>query len=61
MTQIEDIKEIRTLMERSTRFLSLSGLSGIFAGLFALIGAYFAWWYINQIDSIISLNIWGTG
>jgi len=61
MTQIEDIKEIRTLMERSTRFLSLSGLSGIFAGIFALIGAFFAWWYINQIDSIISLNIWGTG
>lgn len=50
MTQIEDIKEIRNLMERSTRFLSLSGFSGIFAGIFALIGAIFAWWYLNQIN-----------
>ncbi len=57
MTQIDDVKEIRTLMERSTRFLSLSGLSGIFAGLFALIGAYFAWWYINQLNSANMLNV----
>lgn len=57
MTQIEDLKEIRTLMERSTRFLSLSGLSGIFAGLFALIGAFFAWWYINQISSADMLYV----
>jgi len=36
---LEDIKEIRSIMERSTQFLSLSGLSGVFAGLFALLGA----------------------
>jgi uncharacterized membrane protein len=39
---IDDIKEIRSLMERSSRFISLSGLSGVMAGIYALIGAYFA-------------------
>lgn len=38
----EDMKTIRRIMEDSTRFLSLSGLSGIFAGLIALIGTTIA-------------------
>lgn len=37
---LEDIKDIRRIMERSSRFISLSGLSGISAGICALIGAY---------------------
>lgn len=40
---IEDLKEIKEIMNRSSRFISLSGLSGVVAGLFALAGAYFAW------------------
>lgn len=36
----EAIKDIRRIMERSSRFISLSGLSGISAGICALIGAY---------------------
>ncbi len=35
----KDIESIRQLMERSVKFLSLSGLSGILAGVYALIGA----------------------
>ena len=35
---LEHLSEIRALMERSTRFLSLSGLSGVWAGLCALAG-----------------------
>lgn len=35
----QDLAHIRGLMERSTRFLSLSGLSGVFAGVVALVGA----------------------
>jgi hypothetical protein len=31
------------MMERSSRFISLSGLSGVAAGVFALIGSYFAY------------------
>ena len=37
---LEAIKDIRDMMKRSTRFLSLSGLSGVLAGLYALAGAY---------------------
>ena len=37
---LENLKEIRTLMERSSKFLSLSGLSGISAGIIALLGAF---------------------
>ena len=36
---LEDIKIIKKIMEESTRFLSLSGLSGITAGVFAIAGA----------------------
>lgn len=36
---IDDIKVIKSIMEQSTRFLSLSGLSGISAGIIAIAGA----------------------
>lgn len=39
----QDISEIRWMMERSSRFLSLSGWSGVMAGLYALAGAYVAY------------------
>jgi len=42
----EDLQTIREIMERSSKFLSLSGLSGIFAGICALIGASVAWFFI---------------
>jgi hypothetical protein len=38
-----ELSSIRNLMERSTKFISLSGLSGIMAGVYALIGAYFGY------------------
>lgn len=34
-----ELHSIRNLMERSAKFISLSGLSGIMAGIYALIGA----------------------
>jgi hypothetical protein len=36
---LEDLRIIKKVMEESSRFLSLSGLSGVFAGLIALFGA----------------------
>lgn len=39
----QDLNEIRNLMERSSKFLSLSGWSGIVAGVFALAGVYIAY------------------
>ena len=35
----QDLSEIRNLMNRSSRFLSLSGTSGIMAGIYAITGA----------------------
>ncbi|RNI23551.1 hypothetical protein [Rufibacter latericius] len=39
---LRDIAEIRSMMERSSKFLSLSGWAGIMAGIYALSGAYIA-------------------
>lgn len=38
----EDLSHIRSMMERSSRFISLSGLSGVFAGISALVGGFCA-------------------
>lgn len=38
----EDLKTIKKIMEESSRFLSLSGLSGLFAGLLAIVGGSIA-------------------
>ena len=40
---IEDLKVIRSMMDRSCRFISLSGLSGVVAGCIALLSAYLAY------------------
>lgn len=45
-TSAEDLKTIRKIMEESTKFLSLSGLSGVFLGLFAIAGAAVAYFLI---------------
>ncbi len=45
---LKNLSDIKSLMERSSRFLSLSGLSGIFIGCYALVGALAAWWYFNN-------------
>lgn len=44
---LQDLSEIRSLMERSSRFISLSGLSGISAGISALLGAAAIYWYFD--------------
>ncbi|MBI3518748.1 MAG: hypothetical protein HY062_05260 [Bacteroidetes bacterium] len=46
---LEAIKDIRQMMKKSTRFLSLSGLSGVFAGIYALAGAVVAYLYLNSL------------
>lgn len=44
---LQHLSEIKKLMERSSRFISLSGLSGIFIGSYALIAAGLAIFKIN--------------
>lgn len=45
---LEDIYEIKNLMNKSSKFISLSGLSGILAGCFALLGAAYAYWLVSD-------------
>jgi hypothetical protein len=44
---IRDISEIRSMMERSSKFLSLSGWAGIMAGVYAMAGAWIASTYFD--------------
>ncbi len=44
----ETLEDIKQMMERSSRFISLSGLSGIAAGTCALLGAGFAYNQLQQ-------------
>ncbi len=68
---LEDISQIRDIMERSSSFISLSGLSGVMAGIYALIGSYIGYrivyvegslfnareFYVNEQATIIKLGI----
>lgn len=52
-----EISSIRDLMERSAKFISLSGLSGIMAGIYALIGAGVGYQLIQQANGgIVNRN-----
>ena len=42
---LETLSDIKNMMERSSRFLSLSGLSGVFIGIYAIAGFVFAWYF----------------
>lgn len=55
---LEAIQDIKKMMERSSRFISLSGWSGVAAGVCALIGAALAYPYIYQEkDLFINSNL----
>lgn len=56
---LKDISEIKNLMNKSSRFISLSGLSGILAGIYALIGAATAFWLVTTYsNSELYLDGW---
>ncbi len=48
---LKDLSEIRNMMNRSSRFISLSGLSGVFAGCYAILGAVMAKMVLNSNTS----------
>ena len=52
----EALQEIRQMMQRSSRFISLSGLSGISAGICALIGAAIAYPYVFGYKNLFFNN-----
>lgn len=47
---LDDISEIKDIMNRSSRFISLSGLSGVLAGVYALIGAGLAYIRLKTVS-----------
>ena len=49
--QLEALQDIRKMMKDSSRFLSLSGLSGVFAGMYALAGAGLGYMAISDFNS----------
>ncbi|AMP97661.1 membrane protein [Pedobacter cryoconitis] len=48
-----ELSSIRNLMERSSKFISLSGLSGIMAGIYSLIGAFIAYKIVYNAQGIL--------
>lgn len=46
-----DLSEIRLMMERSSKILSLSGLAGIIIGIIALWGVTFAQWIHTRVSA----------
>lgn len=55
-SNVEALSEIKRMMERSSRFISLSGWSGIAAGICALAGAVIARYLLNDADSFGELK-----
>ncbi|MDB5155017.1 MAG: hypothetical protein JWR54_3768 [Mucilaginibacter sp.] len=53
----DELTTIRNLMERSSKFISLSGLSGILAGVYALIGAGAAYFIILNNPTVASNGV----
>lgn len=54
---LKDIQDIKEMMSKSTQFISLSGLSGILAGIYALLGAtYVNYLIVNHYDRYITLE-----
>jgi len=62
----DQLNEIRSLMERSTRFVSLSGWAGIMAGIYALAGAVAAYYVIFKMNFLpetppAGVDMYGSG
>jgi len=51
---LKEITEIKSIMNKSSRFISLSGLSGILAGIYALIGAAIAIYILGNYKNSYS-------
>jgi hypothetical protein len=54
-----ELSSIRNLMERSSKFISLSGLSGVLAGVYALAGAALAYILIRNVSNVDTGGIGG--
>ncbi|NQD72690.1 hypothetical protein HP439_18360 [Sphingobacterium shayense] len=53
---LKEIEQIRSMMEKSSKFISISGLSGVLIGIYALIGAAFAYVKVYGFNSDIEFR-----
>ncbi len=51
---LRDLEEIKDIMNRSSKFISLSGMSGISAGLIAMAGAYAAYKMVLEDQAVLA-------
>ncbi len=66
--QLSALNDIRNMMERSSKFISLNGFSGVFIGIFALAGAVIIYLFLDSkgtsygqfIDVFSAINTSGT-
>ncbi|SDZ94319.1 hypothetical protein SAMN05216365_12532 [Porphyromonadaceae bacterium NLAE-zl-C104] len=56
---VEAVKEIRVMMEKSSRFLSFSGTSAILIGVYALAGAFIVHRIILSVEDIPGYSVPG--
>ena len=55
---LKDLELIRSMMERSTRFFSLSGWVGILIGTYSLVAAGIAYWGLDfHPDQVIDMSL----
>lgn len=48
---VKELASIRNLMEKSSKFISISGISSILIGTYALLGAAYAYYQVYGFDS----------
>lgn len=53
---LEQLKDIRKMMDQSIRFISLSGLSGVLAGVYAIAGAWLARMVLERGVVVVSFH-----
>jgi hypothetical protein len=53
---LKDLKDIKQMMSQSSQFISLSGLAGIMAGTYALIGAFVAYKLLENYPYYVTLE-----
>lgn len=53
---LQDIKDIKQMMSQSSQFISLSGLSGVLAGIYAIVGAIYVNGLILNQETYITLE-----
>lgn len=55
---VDDIRTIREIVERSTKYTHFTGLSGVISGFAALVGTYITWWIYCSSLPVMMQGVW---